>query len=111
MSRLLLLACFVALVVGCAHAISATSSHAGATCGERGAPPAPRIDAVLNGHRVRVEYSVRRPAGCVADAVQIAVSSVEHPDNVGPSTTNGLIRLNGSNRTVELDLPPLDLPP
>jgi hypothetical protein len=111
MSRLLLLACFVAVVVACAHAISATSSQAGATCGERGAPPAPRIDAVLDGQRVRVEYSVRRPAGCVADAVLITVRSVHKPDNVGPSTTNGLIRLNGSEGSVELDVPPLDLPP
>jgi hypothetical protein len=111
MSRLLLLACFVALVVGCAQAISATSSHAGETCGARGAPPAPSNDAVQDGHRVRVEYSVPQPAGCVADAVQIAVSSVGHPDNVGPSTTNGLIRLTDSEGSVELDLPPLDLPP
>ena len=111
MSRLVLVACVVVLVVGCAQAISSTSAGSTPTCGSRGAPPAPRIDAVRDGHRVRVEYSVQRPAGCVADAVQIAVSSVAHPGNVGPSTTNGLIRLTDSNGTVELDLPPLDLPP
>ena len=111
MSRLLLLACVVALAVGCAQAISSRSAGARMTCGARGAPPAPSIDAVRDGHRVRVDYSVRRPAGCVADAVQIAVSSVEHPSNVGPSSTNGLIQLTGPSGTVELDLPPLDLPP
>jgi hypothetical protein len=107
MSRLLVVACAVVLLVG----LSANRSDAEPACGARGTPPAPNIEAVRDGHRVQVDYSLDRPAGCLADAVHIAVSSVEHPRNVGPSATNGLVCLTGSNGSLELDLPPLELPP
>jgi hypothetical protein len=114
MRRLLVVLCAAALLVGCAKAFSSVLSsdaQATPTCGAAGAPPAPHIRADREGHRVVVEYDVARPAGCAADAVVITVRSVDKPDNVGPSTTNGLIRLAGDEGSVELDLPPLDLPP
>lgn len=114
MSRLLVALCAVALLVGCAKAFSsALSSEAQATpaCGAAGTPPAPLVRADREDYRVLVEYDVARPAGCVPDAVLITVRSVGKPDNVGPSSTNGLIRLVANEGTVELDLPPLDLPP
>jgi hypothetical protein len=114
MNRLLVVVCAAALLVGCAKVFSsALASEAQATppCGAAGTPPAPLVRADREGYRVLVEYDVARPAGCAPDAVVITVRSAAKPENVGPSTTNGLIRLSAGEGRVELDLPPLDLPP
>ena len=108
MSRLLGVACVVVLLVGCAQA---AASRAAATCGLAGAPPTPLIAVKSQDDRVRVEYSVGQPVGCAPDAVLITLSSAAKPDNAAPSPTNGLIELTESFGSVELALPPLDLPP
>ena len=51
------------------------------------------------------------PARCRPDAIRISANSVDKLDNVAPSASNGLVRLKGTKGTVELGLPPLDLPP
>jgi hypothetical protein len=59
-----------------------------------------------------VEYKLlARPEACNPDAILVTVNSVDKLDNIGPSASNGLIRLSGAEGTVELELPPLDLPP
>ena len=104
MSRLLGVALVAVAVVVCAQALSSTSARATGTCGPAGAPPIPRVDAVRDGGRIRVEYTVARPAGCMPDAVLITVRSAAKPENVAPSPTNGLIRLTGSEGTVQLEV-------
>jgi hypothetical protein len=122
MSRLLAGACAVVLLVGCAKAISSFSDQASAgrpqslaptrACGAAGTPPVPLVRATREDDQIRVEYELlARPAGCAADAVLITANSVAQVRNVAPSPTNGLIRLSGTEGTVELQLPPLDLPP
>ena len=123
MSRLLVGACAVVLLVGCAHAISSAVSSRGAagqsqsipatrTCGRHQAPPVPLVQATRRGDRIRVEYDLlARPVACAPDAVLITANSVAKVGNVAPSPTNGLIRVTGTEGTVELELPPLDLPP
>jgi hypothetical protein len=122
MSRLLAAACVVILVVGCAKALSSFSDEASAgqsqsleptrTCGSARTPPVPLVQATRRGDRIRVEYDLlARPVACAPDAVLITANSVAKVGNVAPSPTNGLIRLTGTGGTVELELPPLDLPP
>jgi hypothetical protein len=122
MSRLLAAACVVALLVGCAKAFSSFSEEASAgqpqslaptrTCGAARTPPVPLVQATRRGNRIRVDYDLlARPAACAPDAVVITANSVAKVRNVAPSPTNGLIRLTGTEGTVELELPPLDLPP
>jgi hypothetical protein len=110
------------LLVGCAKALSSFSDEASAgqaqslaptrTCGAARTPPVPLVRATREEDRIRVEYELlARPAGCAADAVLITANSVAKVGNVAPSPTNGLFRLAGAEGTVELQLPPLDLPP
>jgi hypothetical protein len=122
MSRLLAAACVVTLLIGCAKALSSFSDEASAgqsqalepsrTCGSARTPPVPLVQATRHGDRIRVEYDLlARPVACAPDAVLITANSVAKVANVAPSPTNGLIRLTGTEGTVELELPPLDLPP
>jgi hypothetical protein len=114
MRRLLAAACVVSLLVGCAKVFSSFSEEASAgqsqtleatrACGPAGAPPVPLVRATQRGDRIR-------PAACRPDAVVITANSVAKVGNVAPSPTNGLIRLTRMEGTVELELPPLDLPP
>lgn len=122
MSRLLAAAGVVTLLVGCAKALSSFSDEASAgqsqslrptrTCGAARTPPVPLVQATRHGDRIRVDYDLlARPVACAPDAVLITANSVAKVGNVAPSPTNGLIRLTGTEGTVELELPPLDLPP
>jgi hypothetical protein len=120
-TRLLLAAGVVALLVGCAQALSsafsgdpapAQSRPATRACGAGGTPPVPLIRAHRADDRIVVEYEVlARPAACRPDAIRISANSVDKRDNIAPSASNGLVRLKGTTGTVELELPPLDLPP
>jgi hypothetical protein len=118
-TRALVAASAVLLLVGCAKAFSsAFSDDAPAaptqslTCGPGGAPPVPLIRASRDGDRIWVEYEVlARPTACRPDAIRVIANSVDKLDNIAPSTSNGLVRLTRMKGTVELKLPPLDLPP
>jgi hypothetical protein len=122
MRRLFAAACVVTLLVACAKAFSIFSDEASAgqsqsleatrTCGTARTPPVPLVQATRHGDGIRVEYDLlARPAACAPDAVLITANSVAKVGNVAPSPTNGLIRLTGTEGAVELELPPLDLPP
>jgi hypothetical protein len=97
---------------GRGEAAETQSVPATRACGRLQTPPVPLLSATRVGARIRVEYELlARPKVCDPDAIVVTVSSVDKPDNVGPSASNGLVRLDGAKGVVQLKLPPLDLPP
>jgi hypothetical protein len=97
------------LVAACALLLAGCggSSFEAGTC----APSTPRIDAHRTHERIVVAYELRK-GGCDPWAIHVTAHSVDKLDNIAPGKgAGGPVPLRGERGTIELKLPPLDLPP